>query len=174
MKTGFAIVAFAAGILSATSISAADLFSSDGAWLGEGQMATGVAAPLERGRCRVEVTQSEEAAGDVSVTGFCAVAAGKSDISLRVVRGENGKVNAGFWSAATGQTIQLSGTETPDQIELSSTTALVVDDAPYETQVRVTAPDDDSFEIRQILRGEGEEKWRLVAQMTYRQETKTE
>ncbi len=146
---------------------AGEFFTTTGTWMGDGQMATGAEAPVERGRCRVEIKPAEDAPGDVSVTGNCAVAAGKSDISLRVVRAGPGKVNAGFWSAATGQTIQLSGTETPDQIDLSSTTPLIVDDKAYETQLRVTVPDDESFVIRQILRGEGEETWRLVAEMTY-------
>ncbi|MEJ2021988.1 MAG: hypothetical protein P8X43_08115 [Maritimibacter sp.] len=167
IRTSFAALCLA--LISGAPAYAADLFNADGKWLGEGQMSTGVRAPLERGRCQVEVSPAEDGAeGDVNVIGFCAVAAGKSDISLRLVRNGDGGVNAGFWSAATGQTIQLAGQETPEQIELSSTTALIVGDEPFETQVRVIAPDEDSFQIRQIMRAEGEEKWRLVAEMTYR------
>ncbi|MEJ2036615.1 MAG: hypothetical protein P8X69_11400 [Maritimibacter sp.] len=169
IRTSFAALCLA--LISGAPAYAADLFNADGKWLGEGQMSTGVRAPLERGRCQVEVAPSEgvdaAAGGDVNVIGFCAVAAGKSDISLRLVRYGDGGVNAGFWSAATGQTIQLAGQETPEQIEMISTTALIVDDEPFETQVRVIAPDEDSFQIRQIMRAEGEEKWRLVAEMTY-------
>jgi len=77
-------------------------------------------------------------------------------------------VNAGVWSAATGQTVQYSGTETDDMIDMSSTTELLIDDKPYDSQVRVTAPDADSFAIRQILRAKGADTWRLVVQMTYR------
>ncbi len=166
IRTSFAALCLA--LISGAPAYAADLFNADGKWLGEGQMSTGVRAPLERGRCQVEVSPAEDGVeGDVNVIGFCAVAAGKSDISLRLVRNGDGGVNAGFWSAATGQTIQLTGQETPEQIELSSTTALIVGDEPFETQVRVIAPDEDSFEIRQIMRAEGEEKWRLVAEMTY-------
>ncbi len=154
-------------LMSPAMAEAGGFFATTGTWMGDGQMATGAEAPVERGRCRVEITPAEDAPGDISVTGNCAVAAGKSDISLRLVRAGSGEVNAGFWSAVTGQTIQLSGTETPDEIELSSTTPLIVDDKAYETQLRVTLPDEESFVIRQILRGEGEETWRLVAEMTY-------
>jgi hypothetical protein len=146
---------------------ATDLFSAAGAWLGEGRIATGPRAPLERGRCRVEIAP-EPGGGDVSITGSCAVAAGLSDISLRLVRGAGGKVNAGFWSAATGQIVQFAGTETDAAIALDSTVALVLDDATYESRVEVAAPDATGFTLRQMLRAEGETAWRLVVDMTYR------
>ncbi len=145
----------------------ADLFSVSGPWLGEGRLATGAKAPLERGRCRVEVTP-RETGGEVDVIGTCAVAAGMSDISMKLVRGAGGAINAGVWSAATGQTVQYSGRETADRIEMVSTTALVVDALAYETRVDVTAPDAESFAFRQLMRAEGDEAWRLVVEMTYR------
>lgn len=146
---------------------ATEIFDAEGAWVGEGQLATSHKAPLERGRCRVNVAP-QPGAEDVSVTGTCAVAVGTSDISLRIVRSGNGRVNAGFWSAATKQTVQFAGTETDEKIELVSTTALMIDGEPFESQVRVSAPDADSFAIRQLLRAEGAEAWRLVVDMTYR------
>lgn len=145
----------------------AELFSAAGQWLGEGRLATGATAPLERGRCRVEITP-DEAARAVDVIGTCAVAAGMSHISLKLVRGAGGAVNAGVWSAATGQVLQYAGSETEAGIALASTTPLVVDAVAYETRVDVTAPDGDSFAFRQLLRAEGEAAWRLVAEMTYR------
>lgn len=146
---------------------ATEIFTAEGAWAGEGMLATGAEAPLERGRCRVDISP-KPGGEDVSVTGTCAVSVGISDISLRIVRSGNGKVNAGLWSAATGQTVQYSGTETDDEIELASTTQLMIDDTPYESRVSVSAPDADSFAIKQLLRAEGAEAWRLVVDMTYR------
>ncbi len=145
----------------------AELFSVTGPWQGEGRLATGATAPLERGRCRVEITPDANG-GEVDVIGTCAVAAGMSDISMKLVRGPGGAVNAGVWSAATGQTVQYSGRETADRIALVSTTALVVDAVAYETRVDVTAADAESFAFRQLMRAEGEEAWRLVAEITYR------
>lgn len=156
-------------LLVAAPASAAELFSAEGAWVGEGRLATGTHAPLERGRCRVEITP--DPTGDVvDVIGTCAVAAGMSDISLKLVRSGGGAVNAGVWSAATGQTVQYSGTETAGEIALGSTTPLVVDDVAYETRVEVNAPGPAAFDFRQLLRAEGEEAWRLVAEMSYRPE----
>jgi len=151
----------------ASPAAATEIFEAEGAWVGEGLLATGAEAPLERGRCRVEIAP-EPGGRDVSVTGSCAVAAGVSDISLRIVRAAGAGVNAGFWSAATGQTVQFSGTETDAAIELNSTTVLMVDETPYESRVSVSAPDETSFAIRQLLRAEGAEAWRLVVDMTYR------
>ena len=146
---------------------ATEIFEAEGAWVGEGRLATGAEAPLERGRCRVEIAP-EPGGRDVAVKGTCAAAVGMSDISLRIVRRDGGRVAAGFWSAATGQTVQFTGTETGDTIEMASTTALMVDEVPYEARVEVSAPDAESFAIRQLLRAEGAEAWRLVVDMTYR------
>jgi len=161
------VLVLAAAALFAQPASATEIFEAEGAWVGEGQLATGAEAPLERGRCKVDI-KPVEGNNDVSVTGTCAVAVGLSDISIRLVRSSSGRVNAGVWSAATGQTVQYSGTETDDMIDMSSTTELLIDDKPYDSQVRVTAPDADSFAIRQILRAKGADTWRLVVQMTYR------
>lgn len=153
--------------LLAAPAAGAELFSATGAWQGEGRLATGATAPLERGRCRVEITPGE-GGGAVDVIGTCAVAAGMSDISLKLVRGQGGTVNAGVWSAATGQVLQYAGTETAEGIALVSTSPLVLDAVAYETRVDVTAPDTESFAFRQLLRAEGDAAWRLVAEMTYR------
>jgi len=150
----------------ATPASATELFSAAGAWTGEGRIATSPTAPLERGRCRVQIAPT--AGTDVSITGQCAVAAGLSEISLRLVRGAGGKVNAGFWSAATDQTVQFAGTETDDTITLAATTPVIVDDIAYDTRVDVAVPDGTSFTLRQMLRAPGEEAWRLVVDMAYR------
>lgn len=146
---------------------ATELFTANGAWTGEGRIATGPQAPLERGRCRVEIAP-EPSGRDVSITGQCAVAAGLSDISLRLVRGDGGRVNAGFWSAATGETVQFAGTETETTIALAATAPVTRDETAYETRVEVSAPDADGFTLRQLLREEGETAWRLVVEMAYR------
>jgi hypothetical protein len=160
-------IATAVILATASPAAATEIFEAEGAWVGEGLLATGAEAPLERGRCRVEIAPDPEQR-DVSVTGSCAVAAGVSDISLRILRSGDARVNAGFWSAATGQTVQFSGTEIGTAIEMQSTTVLMVDETPYESRVSVSAPDAESFAIRQLLRAEGAEAWRLVVDMTYR------
>lgn len=151
----------------AAPASATDLFATSGAWRGDGRIATAPQAPLERGRCQVEIAP-EAGGGDVSITGRCAVAAGQSEISLRLVREAGGEVRAGFWSAATGQTVQFAGTETDSTIVLMSTGELALDGIAYQSRVEVTAPDADGFAIRQMLRADGEEAWRLVVDMEYR------
>lgn len=158
----------AAFITLALPAGAADLFAVTGDWVGEGSLSTGADRPMERGRCKVGVEQAQ-AAGDVAVKGKCVVAAGASDISLRLLRGENGTVRAGFWTAATDQIVQLVGDETGDLIELFSTEPLMVDEKPYETWVKIMAPDATSFAIQQMLRPEGTETWRMVVDMTYSQ-----
>lgn len=163
----FAPLALAA-LSFAAPAAATDIFAASGSWLGEGRLATGAEAPLQRGRCKVQV---EPLAGgtDVSVTGTCVVAAGGSEISLRVVRSGSGKLNAGFWSAATNQTVQFSGIETGSAMRLVSTTPLTVEDKTYESMVEVEAPEPEGFVLRQMLREPGAEAWRLVVDMTYRQ-----
>lgn len=156
----------AACLLLAAPAGATELFSAAGAWTGEGRIATAARAPLERGRCRVKITP-DGAGRDVSITGQCAVAAGLSDISLRLVRGADGVVNAGFWSAATGQTVQFAGTETADTITLAATGPVILDDTAYEARVEVMAPDTRGFTLRQMLRAPGESAWRLVVDMAY-------
>lgn len=160
IRTAICLVA-----LTAAAPAAAGIFDAAGPWLGEGRLATGPTAPLERGRCRVEVAPAGP--DDVSVTGRCAVAAGTSTISLRLVRDGTGKLRAGFWSAATGQTIQLAGTEAGGAIELGSTTPLIDHGRRYETRVSVSEQA-GGFAIRQLLREEGEAAWRLVGEMSYR------
>lgn len=150
----------------ATPAAATELFSAAGAWTGEGRIATSPMAPLERGRCRVQIDPT--AGADVSITGQCSVAAGLSDISLKLVRGAGGKVNAGFWSAATGQTVQFAGTESAKTITLAATTPVIVDDTTYEARVEVAVPGPDSFTLRQLIRATGETAWRLVVDMAYR------
>lgn len=167
MKRSVVVMALGLAAQAGGPALAADLFEASGAWVGEGRLATGVAAPLERGRCRVEVTPAPEA-GAVDLVGTCAVAAGLSDISLKLVRGAGDRINAGAWSAATGAVVQYAGVETAEGIALAATTPLVVDGTRYETRVDVTRPDADSFAVRQLLRAEGDDAWRLVAEMTYR------
>lgn len=160
------IALLAAFLAVAAPASATELFSAAGAWTGEGRIATGPEAPLERGRCRVQIAP-DGAGGDVSITGQCAVAAGLSDISLRLVRGAGGKVNAGFWSAATGQTVQFAGSETANTITLAATNPVTVDDVAYESRVEVQTPGPGSFTMRQLIRVPGAEAWRLVVDMAY-------
>jgi len=155
----------ALALLAATPALSADIFAASGAWLGEGQLATGAERALQRGRCRVEVTPAER---EVSVTGTCVVAAGASDISLKLVRGAGGHVNAGFWSAATDQVVQFAGTETDGAMVLTSTSPLEVEGQVYESRVELSAPDAAGFTLRQMLRAPGEEAWRLVVDMSYR------
>lgn len=150
----------------AAPATATELFSAAGAWTGEGRIATSPDAPLERGRCRVQIAP-DSSGRDVSITGQCAVAAGLSDISLRLVRGAAGRVNAGFWSAATGQTVQFAGTETEGTITLAATAPVTVDSISYETRVEVQAPEPGGFTLRQMIRTPGAEAWRLVVDMAY-------
>lgn len=145
---------------------AAELFSAGG-WIGEGRIATGPAAALERGRCRVQI-KPDDAGRDVSITGQCAVAVGLSDVSLRVLRGPGGKVNAGVWTAATGQNVQFSGQETKDRIVMAATTPVIDDGIAYETRVEVAALPAAGFSLRQLMRAEGATAWRLVVDMDYR------
>ncbi len=79
-----------------------------------------------------------------------------------------GRVNAGFWSAATGQVVQLAGKERGAQIALTSTTDLMVDDAPFESRVTVREAEGEAFTIEQLMRPAGAEKWRMVMDMTFR------
>ncbi|RME15178.1 MAG: hypothetical protein D6801_07865 [Alphaproteobacteria bacterium] len=146
---------------------ASELFTASGAWLGEGLLATGPEAPLERGRCRVRA-EPAPGGGDVAIKGSCAVAAGVSELSLRFLRGEGGTVRAGFWTAATGQTVQFAGTESDGQIVMEAVGPITLEGRSYEARVEVTTPGDGSFSIRQMLRGEGDEAWRLVVDMQYR------
>lgn len=156
-----------AAMLAAAPAAASDLFSAAGPWIGEGRLATGATQPLERGRCRVEITPGAD--GDtLDVIGNCAVAAGISEISLKLVRDAGGAVQAGVWSAATGQVLQYTGRETGDVVALVSTTPLVVGEVAYDTRVDVTAPGADGFAFRQLMRAAGEARWRLVAEMDYR------
>lgn len=151
----------------ATPAGATQLFAAAGAWTGEGRIATGPDAGLERGRCQVEIVAAASG-DDVSITGRCAVAAGISDISLRLVRGQGGKVNAGVWSAATGQTVQFAGTETTETITLAAIAPVVLGETVYETRVEVLAPGAEGFTLRQTLRADGETAWRLVVDIAYR------
>jgi hypothetical protein len=151
----------------ASPATATELFAAAGDWAGEGRIAIGPAAPLERGRCRIEIAP-DPAGQDVSITGRCAVAAGLSDISLRLLRGQGGRVNAGIWSAATGQIVQFAGTETAESITLAATAPVLLDGVGYEARVELVAPEADGFTLRQLLRGEGETAWRLVVDMAYR------
>ena len=146
---------------------AVDLFAATGAWQGEGRLATGPEAPLVRGRCRVEITP-DPGAGALDLVGRCAVAAGMSDISVKLVRTPGGAVRAGVWSAATGQTVQYAGAESGAKIALTAAAPLDLDGRIYESRVEVTAPDGPSFAVRQLLRASGETAWRVVAEMTYR------
>ncbi len=154
----------AALILCATPAAAGGLFGLEGAWHGEGVLATGVRAPLERGRCQVRLKPDPD---EFHITGSCAVAAGMSEISMRVLRAEAGRVLAGAWTAATGETVQFAGQESGDGIEMRSTVPLDVDGTPYEAHVSVEMQH-GSFVIRQSVRPQGGENWRLVAEMTYR------
>lgn len=156
-----------AALLAAAPAEARDLFTAAGPWIGEGRLATGATQPLERGRCRVELTPGAGGAA-LDVIGTCAVAAGTSEISLKLVRRAGGAVQAGVWSAATGQVLQYSGRESGDSIALTSTTPLMVGEVAYDTRVDVSAPEADGFAFRQLMRAAGEERWRLVAEMEYR------
>lgn len=166
LAASFTAVALVVGALFAAPAGATDLFDAAGAWQGEGRIATGPKAPLEHGRCRVEIAP-QPGGRDVSITGRCAVAAGLSDISLRLVRGAGGRVNAGLWSAATGETVQFSGTESGTRIVMQTAQDVVVDGAPYEARVEVEAPAGAGFTIRQMLREKGAKAWRLVVDMAY-------
>lgn len=151
----------------AQPLRATELFSAAGDWVGEGRLAISPTAPLERGRCRVTISP-DAAKRDVSITGQCAVAAGLSQISLRLVRGEDGRVQAGVWTGATGQTVQFAGRESATTITMEATAPVLQDGVSYEARVEVTAPARGSFSMRQLMRGAGEAAWRLVAEMDYR------
>lgn len=150
----------------AAPASATDLFDAAGSWQGDGRIATGPDAPLERGRCRVEIAP-EPGGKDVSITGNCAVAAGLSDISLRLVRRAGGKINAGFWTAATGQTVQFAGTESHEGIVMVSSSPVIMGDKSYMARVEVDVPEQDGFTIRQMLKEDGADTWKLVVDMAY-------
>jgi len=96
------------------------------------------------------------------------VAAGRSEISLKLLRGPEGAVNAGVWSAATGQTVQYAGRETAERIALAATSPLALDGVKYEARIDVAASDPERFTLRQLMRAEGDAAWRLVAEMIYR------
>jgi hypothetical protein len=104
----------------------------------------------------------------VSVTGRCIVSAGGSDISFRVVRGGRGSVRGAMWSAATDEIIQLSGSETSGALDMRATAPWVVDGKSYETMITVREPDAESFAIRQMVRADQGEPWRVIVDMTYR------
>lgn len=160
-------LAIALTLAAASPAMAADLFTASGSWTGDGKLATGVNAPLERGRCRVNVTPSGNG-NTVDVIGDCAVAVGRSDFSLKLVRGGGGSVSAGAWTAATGNVVQYAGRESSGKITLQSTSQVVVDGVGYDSRVDVSWPSEGSFLVRQFLRGQGETSWRLLADITYR------
>ena len=147
---------------------AADLFSAEGLWVGTGSLATRVERPMQPARCEVDVEQKSEGA-DVSVTGRCVLGAGGSNISMRIVRDGSGGVRGAMWSAATGETLQLSGSEIAGAVNMTATAPWVVDGVSYETMITVREPDATSFATRQLVRGPDETAWRVIVDMTYRQ-----
>lgn len=158
-------VLFAVVLGFSTPAHATDIFSVQGAWTGSGLLPTGAETPLQPGRCQFNIVPKPDG-DDVSVTGNCFVSVAVSDVSMRIVRRSGGRVNAGFWTAAAGQTVQYSGTSSATTIDMASTTDLVLDDKPYESQVRVSTPDAGSLAIRVLLRAPGAEAWRLFADIT--------
>ncbi len=150
-----------------TGPAAADLFTASGAWTGDGRLATGPDAPLRRGRCQVEVTPGPEARM-VDVIGRCAVAAGMSELSLKLVREPGGALRAGIWTAATGQVVQYSGRETASAAILTSTAPLMLDGVAWHSRIEVTWPDPDGFAMRQLMRSDSGTDWHMVAEMHYR------
>ena len=152
----------------AAPVQAADLFDAEGRWIGNGSLSTKVTRPMQPARCEVNVEQKSDST-DISVTGRCAVGGGGSNISFRAVRDGSGRVRGAMWSAATGDTVQLSGSETGSGVDMHAPSAWVVDGVSYETRVTVREPDADSFAIRQMVRGPDETAWRVIVDLTYRQ-----
>jgi len=158
----------AAGLLGLGPAQAADLFNADGRWIGTGSLARTVDRAMQPARCEVNVEQKSDGS-DVSVTGRCVLGAGDSNISMRIVRDGSGGVRGAMWAAATGETLQLSGSERDGAVNMSATSPWVVDGVSYETMITVREPDTTSFATRQLVRGPGETSWRVIVDMTYRQ-----
>lgn len=157
-----------AAIVGVGPAQAVDLFSANGEWVGTGSLSTSVERPMQPARCEVEVEQ-KSVGSDVSVTGRCVVSAGASGISFRVVRGERGRVRGAIWAAATDDLLQLDGKESEGAVEMNATGPWVVDGESYETRITVGEPDPESFAIRQLVRAEGDTRWRVIVDMVYRQ-----
>jgi hypothetical protein len=155
-------------LLGAAPALAVDLFTVEGRWVGTGSLATKVTRPMQPARCEVEVEQ-KEAETDISMTGRCIVGAGGANIAFRMVRSAPGTVRGALKSGLDDVALQLAGTDQPGAVDLRSTAPWVVDDESYETLITVREPDVDSFAIRQMVRLDAAEPWRLIVDMTYRQ-----
>lgn len=148
---------------------ATELFETKGTWVGKGVLPVGVEAPLQPGKCSINIAP-EPNGNDVSVTGHCFIEMlfVTTDISIRIVRSSGGQMRAGFWVSALGQTVQLAGVESSNAIHLGSKTHLMLAEKPYESNIRLSNPDADRFEIRVLLRDEGAEAWRKFAEISFR------
>ncbi len=159
-------IVLAGGVLLASAANASPIFEAFGNWTGEGRVVTAVNAPLERGRCKLDIDPA--AAGrDISLTGKCVVAGGASQVAIRIIGDGTNRVRAGFWTAATDQTIQMRGTDNEQEVVLRSIDPVVLDDIAYDSQVVLRFPDAESFSIEQSLRGPDSADWRLVVDMTF-------
>lgn len=167
MKRLALILAVAFGL--ALPAHATEIFDVEGSWIGEGVLPIGPDAPLQPGRCEIDVKPKEDG-NDVSITGKCFVdlALVFSDISIRVVRAPGGKVNAGFWAAVTGQTIQLSGVESATEANMVSTTDMTLNKKNYDVHLRLSSSDAENFAIRALVRPKGDEGWRRFAEISFR------
>jgi hypothetical protein len=161
-------VLLVAAVMGAGAAQAADLFAADGGWIGSGSLATSVERPMQPARCEVDVEQKAPGA-DVSVTGKCLVSIGGSDISFRILRAGEGRVRGAMWSAASDEVLQLIGSEKGGALDMRATTPLVENGTRYETMITVREPDAESFAIRQMVRADQAEPWRVIVDMTYRQ-----
>ncbi|MCI2398943.1 hypothetical protein [Aliiroseovarius subalbicans] len=146
----------------------ATLFTATGAWQGEGRIAPSATAPLERGRCRVDVSQSADAT-QADVIGKCVVAGGASNVSMRFVKGAGTSVRAGVWSAATDKTVQFAGRSDATGLAMTSLEPIEVDGVTYEARVDVDFTGNDAFTLKQILREPGDDGWRLIVDMSFSQ-----
>ncbi|GGD39396.1 hypothetical protein [Sinisalibacter lacisalsi] len=167
MTHPFRILIVAAS-LGAGPAQAADLFAAVGGWIGSGSLATTVERPMQPARCEVDV-EPKAPGTDVSVTGKCLVSIGGSDISFRILRAGEGRVRGAMWSAATDEVLQLTGSEKDGAVDMRATTPLVENGRRYETMITVREPDAESFAIRQMVRADEAEPWRVIVDMTYRQ-----
>lgn len=144
---------FALGIGVSTPI-AADPFSSEfsGRWLGRGILAPEIGGPDRKGRCKVEVLD-QESPDELRMEGFCAIAAGRSELILQVIRVNETSLRAGFHAQGLDETAQYDGTYNDKQIKLRTKTVFFLKGSPFHSRIAIDFQDRNHFTLNDWVRG---------------------
>lgn len=140
-----------------------------GDWMASGRVVAHPNAPLERSRCRVNVSSGSNGR-QLTVQGRCAIAAGAAHVTMTVVDRQDGTIGGSVTLSTLEGPVQLTGNRNGDVISLTTQTAMLFEGQHYWSRLDITLEGATRFSLKEWTAVQSTSDWQLTRDLLFQRQ----